>query len=69
VWRTAIDIGFVIFLLYSNLLIREFGRSGIGWKMGLAWAIRDIFTTANLVIVATTALIDYAVFDFFGNTL
>ena len=30
VWRAVIEVGFIIFLFYSNLLRGEFERSGIG---------------------------------------
>ena len=43
VWRAGIEIGFIIFLFYSNLLMGEFERSGMGQKRGLAWAIADVF--------------------------
>ena len=29
VWRALIEVGFIMFLFYSNLLMGEFGRSGI----------------------------------------
>jgi hypothetical protein len=30
VWRAVIEVGFIIFLFHSNLLMGEFERSGIG---------------------------------------
>ena len=59
-----IEVGFVVFLFYSNLLMGEFARSGKGWEMGLAWAIADILTIANLAIAITAALVGYVVFEF-----
>jgi hypothetical protein len=47
VWRAVIEVGFIIFLFYSNLLMGEFERSGMGQKRGLVWAIEDVFTVAN----------------------
>jgi hypothetical protein len=64
VWRAVIEIGFVIFLFYSNLLMGEFERSGMGQKRGLAWAINDIFTSANFAIAAVAAIIGYFFFEF-----
>jgi hypothetical protein len=49
--RAVIETGF-IFLFYSNLLMGEFERSGIGQKNGMTWAIRDVFTTTNFEIAA-----------------
>jgi hypothetical protein len=42
-WRALIEVGFIVFLFYSNLLMGEFERSGMGRPRGLAWAIRDMF--------------------------
>jgi hypothetical protein len=43
VWRAVIEVAFIIFLFYPNLLMGEFERSGIGQKRGVAWAIGDAF--------------------------
>ena len=64
IWRAGIEIGFIIFLFYSNLLMGEFERSGMGQKRGLAWAIADVFTSANFEIAALAALVGYIVFEF-----
>ena len=63
-WRATIEVGFIVFLFYSNLLMGEFGRSGKGQEMGLAWAIVDILTATNFAIAITAALIGYVVFEF-----
>ena len=63
-WRAVIEVGFIIFLFYSNLLMGEFERSGMGQKRGVAWAIGDIFTVANFEIAAIAALIGYILFEF-----
>jgi hypothetical protein len=63
-WRALIEIAFIMFLFYSNLLMGEFERSGMGQQRGLAWAIRDIFTVANFEIAAIGALIGYLLFEF-----
>lgn len=64
VWRAVIEIAFIIFLFYSNLLMGEFERSGLGQKRGLAWAIVDVFTSANFVIAAFAAIIGYLLVEF-----
>jgi hypothetical protein len=64
IWRAVIEVGFVVFLFYSNLLMGEFTRSGKGREMGWAWAIADIFTIANFAIAIAAALIGYVVFEF-----
>ena len=35
-WRGLIEVGFIIFLFYSNLLMGEFERTGMGSKRGLS---------------------------------
>ncbi len=64
VWRAVIEIGFIIFLFYSNLLMGEFERSGLGQKRGVAWAIGNVFTSANFGIATIAALIGYVLFEF-----
>lgn len=64
VWRAVIEIGFIIFLFYSNLLMGEFERSGMGLKRGVGWAIEDVFTSANFGIAMIAALIGYVLFEF-----
>jgi hypothetical protein len=63
-WRAVIETGFIVFLFYSNLLMGEFERSGMGHKRGIAWAIRDVFTTANFAIALIAALVGYILFEF-----
>jgi hypothetical protein len=64
VWRAVIEVAFIIFLFYSNLLMGEFERSGMGHKKGVAWAIGDVLTAANFEIATIAALIGYAFFEF-----
>ena len=67
VWRAVIEVGFIIFLFYSNLLMGEFERSGIGQRRGVAWAILDVFTAANFAIAMIAALVGYILFEFLRN--
>jgi hypothetical protein len=60
----AIEIGFIVFLFYSNLLMGEFERSGMGRRKGLMWAFHDIFTLSNFAIGAVAALIGYMFVEF-----
>jgi hypothetical protein len=68
-WRAVIESGFIIFLFYSNLLMGELERSGIGRGKGLLWAIEDIFTTANFEVAVVAALIGYVFVEFLRNKL
>ena len=63
-WRAVIEAGFIIFLFYSNLLMGEFERSGLGQKRGIAWAIQDVFTAANFGIAMLAALVGYVLMEF-----
>ncbi len=64
VWRALIEVGFIIFLFYSNLLMGKFERSGIGQTRGIAWAIKDVLTAANFAIAVIAALVGYILFEF-----
>jgi hypothetical protein len=64
IWRAVIEVAFIIFLFYSNLLMGEFERSGLGQTKGLAWAIGNVFTAANFEIAMIAALIGYILFEF-----
>ncbi len=65
VWRCLIEVCFIVFLYYSNLLMGEYERSGQARTRGLAWAVQDIFTEANFTIALATAITGYLVFEFF----
>jgi hypothetical protein len=64
IWRAVIEVSFIIFLFYANLLMGEFERSGMGEKKGLAWAMADVFTFLNFGIALIAALIGYVLFEF-----
>ena len=66
--RAVIEIAFIIFLFYSNLLMGEFNRSAAPNKT-LAAALIDIFTPTNFLIAILAALIGYAVFEFLRKKL
>jgi hypothetical protein len=60
--RAVIEIAFIIFLFYSNLLMGEFTHSNQGGKT-LSYALHDILTGANFMIAIVTAMIGYAIFE------
>jgi hypothetical protein len=69
IWRLILEIGFIIFLFYSNLLMGKFDHSGLGQKRGLLWALHDIFTINNFTIAIIFAIIGYLVLQFFRKRL
>ncbi|MGD0712036.1 MAG: hypothetical protein ABR968_12765 [Bacteroidales bacterium] len=68
-WRAIVEVGFIVFLFYSNLLMGEFTHSGFGRNRGLWWAVQDIFTIANFIIAIVLALIGYLIVEFWRNRL
>jgi len=65
--RIVIEIDFIVFLFYSNLLMGEFNRSGAGRQHGFLWALNDILTVKNFAIALTAAFIGHLVFGFLRN--
>ena len=63
VWRALIEIAFIVFLFYSNLLMGEFTVAN-GRGKSFAAALTDIFTGTNLLIAVVSALIGYLVFEY-----
>ena len=63
-----IEVGFIIFLFYSNLLMGEFTRANRGGKTFL-FAIKDIFTSTNFDIAVVSGLIGYVVVEYLRKKL
>ena len=63
-----IEIGFIIFLFYSNLLMGEFTVAN-GQGKTLVFALNDVFTGVNFVIALVSALIGYVVFELLRKRL
>jgi uncharacterized protein with PQ loop repeat len=61
--RAMVEVGFIIFLFYSNLLMGEFTKTNADRK-SLIFAINDIFTVSNFVIALISGLIGYVVVEF-----
>jgi hypothetical protein len=67
-WRAMVEVAFIVFLFYSNLLMGEYtAASGKGKSFG--FALYDIFTGTNLLIALISALIGYVVFEFLRKKL
>ena len=67
-FRAVIEVGFILFLFYSNLLMGEFTASN-GPGKSMAFALRDIITGTNFAIAMISALIGYVVFEYLRKKL
>jgi hypothetical protein len=67
-WRAVIEVAFIVFLFYSNLLMGEFTASNARGK-SLAFALHDIFTGTNFAIAMISAMIGYLVFEYLRKKL
>jgi hypothetical protein len=67
-WRAAVEIAFIIFLFYSNLLMGEFVRSA-GRGKSLAFALQDVMTPVNFAIGLCAAVAGYGVVEFMRRKL
>jgi hypothetical protein len=68
VLRAVIEVAFIVFLFYSNLLMGEFTVAN-GQGKSLAYALNDIFTGTNFLIAMISAVIGYVVFETLRNKL
>jgi hypothetical protein len=68
VLRALIEVAFIIFLFYSNLLMGEYNRAN-GHGKTLALALRNIFTITNFSIAILAATIAYLVFEYLRKKL
>ena len=67
-WRVIVEVTFIVFLFYSNLLMGEFtGVNGRGKT--LAFALHDIITPMNFSIGLICAFIGYLIFEFLRRKL
>jgi hypothetical protein len=68
-WRAVVEVGFIIFLFYSNLLMGEFERTGGGRAKGLEWALADVFTATNFEIAILAAAVGYVLVELLRTRL
>jgi len=66
--RALIEVAFIIFLFYSNLLMGEFSRTN-GQGKTLAFALHDIFTVKNFAIAMIAALLGHGIFHYLRKKL
>jgi hypothetical protein len=68
IFRAVVEIAFIVFLFYANLLMGEFTASNARGKT-LAFALRDILTGTNFAIAIVAACIGYVVFEYLRKKL
>jgi hypothetical protein len=68
-WRAVVEVGFIIFLFYSNLLMGEFERTGAARAKGLEWGLLDIFTWQNFGIAILAAAVGYVLVELLRTRL
>jgi hypothetical protein len=66
--RAVVEITFIIFLFYSNLLMGEFNRSNRHGKT-IPHALHDIFTRESFTIALISALVGYLVFEYLRESI
>ena len=69
IWRVIIEMGFIVFLYYSNLLMGEFTRSNSAHGKTLIFALADTFTVTNFVIAINSAFVGFIIFEYLRNKL
>ena len=66
--RAVVEIGFIIFLFYSNLLMGEFTRGGMA-KRTFTAALYDIVDVRTFGIALAAASIGFVGFDYLRKRL
>ncbi len=64
-----VEVVFIVFLFYANLLMGDYTHSAMARNRGFVWALRDVFTEANFEIAIAAALIGYMLFEFLRKRL
>ena len=62
--RALIEVAFIIFLFYANLLMGEYSKTNNTREKTLIQAIENIFTPDNFIIALIAATSGHFVFQF-----
>jgi hypothetical protein len=62
--RAGIEIGFIMFLFYANLMMGEFTRANSAHGKTFLEALRDVFTLTDFDIGIVAALIGYVIVEY-----
>jgi hypothetical protein len=63
VWRAAVEVSFIVFLFYSNLLMGELERTSKGRDRGLLWDLYDIITWKNFIVAVVAGLVGHVLVE------
>ena len=66
--RAVIEVAFIIFLFYANLLMGEYNRTNGAGKT-LTFALEDVCTTTNFTIAVFAAIVGYFAFEYLRKKL
>jgi len=61
--RTLLEMAFIIFLFYSNLLMGQYNLGHTLATRSLLEALGDIFTLDNFIIAVVAAFVGHVAFD------
>jgi hypothetical protein len=61
--RGLVEVLFIIFLFYSNLLMGDYTHNGSAHGRNIFWGIHDVFTEANFEIALVAAILGYILFE------
>lgn len=64
VTRALVEIGFIVFLFYSNLLMGEYEKSGAAQSRGLVWALDDVIMVRSVEIAPVAGVVGYLVVEY-----
>jgi hypothetical protein len=67
-FRAVVEIAFIVFLYYSNLLMGEFTKTN-GRGKSITFALSDIVTGTNFLIALISALMGWVVFEYLRRKL
>ncbi len=67
-YRALIEVGFIMFLFYANLLMGEYTR-GNDRGLSLGQALADVVTLKNFVVGFIASIFGYGVFEYLRQSL
>jgi hypothetical protein len=69
IFHALIEMAFIIFLFYSNLLMGAYTRGNITRHHSFLWSLGSIFTVQNALIALISSFIGYIVFEYLRRML